>query len=65
MIDLNKLHHAVHQVSGSMTLRFNRATITDLQQWAAALRTVACEMEAAAAEIDPSEATRADGDDAR
>jgi hypothetical protein len=47
-IDLNRWHHAVHQVSGSMALRFNKATPEDLRQWAAALRLVADEMETAA-----------------
>jgi hypothetical protein len=32
-IDLNRWHHAVHQVSGSMALRFNKATPEDLQRW--------------------------------
>ena len=54
MTDLNKLHHAIHQVSGSMALRFNRATTDDLRQWAEALRSVAGEMEVAA-EVRPSE----------
>ena len=33
-IDLNRWHHAVNQVSGSMALRFNRATMADLAHWA-------------------------------
>lgn len=45
-IDLNRWHHAVHQVTGSMALRFNKATAADLQRWAEMLRAVAEEMEA-------------------
>jgi hypothetical protein len=40
-IDLNKWHHAIHQVSGGMALHFNRATVDDVRQWAEALRTIA------------------------
>jgi hypothetical protein len=47
-IDLNELHHAIHQVSGSMALRFNKATTDDLVRWAQALRELASEMEAEA-----------------
>ena len=32
VIDLNKMHHAIHQVSGDMALRFNKATVADLMQ---------------------------------
>ena len=46
VIDLNKMHHAIHQVSGDMALRFNRATVADLERWARALRELAQEMEA-------------------
>jgi endogenous inhibitor of DNA gyrase (YacG/DUF329 family) len=49
-IDLNRWHHAVHQVTGNMALRFNRAAGVDLERWVRMLRTVADEMEAAAAE---------------
>jgi endogenous inhibitor of DNA gyrase (YacG/DUF329 family) len=45
VIDLNAWHHAVHQVTGDMALKFNRATATDLQRWAGMLRVVAGEME--------------------
>jgi hypothetical protein len=45
-IDLNRMHHAIHQVSGDMTLRFNKATTDDLARWAKALREIASEMEA-------------------
>jgi hypothetical protein len=43
-INLNAWHRAIHQVTGGMALRFNRATATDLAQWARMLRTVAEEM---------------------
>jgi hypothetical protein len=46
--DLNRLHHAVHQVRGDMALRFNKATVDDLMRWAKALRKLADEMEAEA-----------------
>jgi hypothetical protein len=49
-VDLNRWHHAIHQVTGNMALRFNRAAAADLERWAKMLRTVANEMEAAAAE---------------
>jgi hypothetical protein len=44
--DLNKWHHAVHQVTGSMASHFNKATAADLERWAKMLREVAEEMEA-------------------
>jgi hypothetical protein len=47
-IDINKMHHTVHQVSGDMALHFNKATDADLKRWAKALREVADEMEAEA-----------------
>ena len=47
-VDLNQMHHSIHQISGSMALKFCRATPVDLQQWAKALRALADEMEAAA-----------------
>ena len=43
-IDLNKWHHAVHQVTGYMALRFNKGTAADLERWAKMLREVAEEM---------------------
>jgi hypothetical protein len=43
--DLNKWHHAVHQVTGDMAVLFNRATIDDLKRWAEMLRTIADEMD--------------------
>jgi hypothetical protein len=45
VIDLNQWHHAVHQITGDMALRFNRATAADLERWAEMLRAVAGEME--------------------
>ena len=47
-VDLNQMHHSIHQISGNMALKWCRATPADLQQWAKALRTLADEMEAAA-----------------
>ena len=47
IIGLNEWHHAIHQVTGDMALRFNRATTDDLRRWAKMLRHVAEEMEAA------------------
>jgi hypothetical protein len=44
VIDLNAWHHAIHQVTGDMALRFNRATPADLERWARMLRTVSEEM---------------------
>jgi hypothetical protein len=32
VIDLNAWHHAIHQVTGDMALRFNRATPADLRR---------------------------------
>ena len=50
MIDLNKMHHSIHQISGGMALRFNKATAADLVQWAKALRVLADEMKTKAEE---------------
>lgn len=50
MIDLNLWHRALHQVTGAMALRFNRATPADLEQWAKMLRAVAEEMEGGASD---------------
>lgn len=44
--DLDQWHHAIHQVTGDMALRFNKATAADLERWAKMLREVAKEMEA-------------------
>jgi len=47
-IDLNKMHYAIHQVSGDMALRFYKATAADLIRWAKMLRELAQDMEEAA-----------------
>ena len=52
MIDLNRWHHAIHKITGSMALKFNKATPADLSRWTLALRTVAGEMEAECADVD-------------
>ena len=44
VIDLNDWHHALHQVTGDMALKFNGATTADLARWAEALREIAEEM---------------------
>jgi hypothetical protein len=46
VIDLNAWHHAIHQVTGDMALRFNRATADDLKRWSRALQRVTKEMQA-------------------
>ena len=48
VIDLNKMHYAIHQVSGDMALRFYKATAADLIRWAKTLRGLAQDMEEAA-----------------
>jgi len=48
VIDLNKMHYAIHQVSGDMALRFYKATAADLIRWAKMLRELAQDMEEAA-----------------
>jgi hypothetical protein len=45
VIDLNAWHRAIHQVTGDMAVRFNRASIADLQRWIRKLRAIADEME--------------------
>jgi hypothetical protein len=47
VINLLGWHRGLHMVTGSMALRFNRATPADLEKWAGMLRAVAEEMEAA------------------
>jgi hypothetical protein len=49
MIDLNGWYGSLNRVSGSMALRFCKATAADLQSWAKALRAAADEMDIAAA----------------
>jgi hypothetical protein len=46
--DLNEWHRTIHQVTGDMALRFNKATAADLERWAKMLRGVAEEMETVA-----------------
>jgi hypothetical protein len=48
-------HMALHQVTGSMTLVWTRASADDLRQWALELRAVAAAMEAAASIRQPLE----------
>jgi hypothetical protein len=45
LIDLNRWHHALHEVTGDMAIRFNTATIDDLKRWAGILRVIADEMD--------------------
>jgi nucleoside phosphorylase len=54
-IDLNAWHHAIHQVTGAMATRFNRAKPEDLAKWAKALKAIAEEMEAVAVAHDRSQ----------
>lgn len=58
MFDLNIWHHALHQVTGAMALRWCRATAWDLRRWAAELRAVAAAMEAAADHQQPLDASQ-------
>jgi hypothetical protein len=44
-VDLNRLHHALHQVTGDMAIKFNKATPADLALWIKALRVIARAME--------------------
>jgi endogenous inhibitor of DNA gyrase (YacG/DUF329 family) len=53
-IDLNRWHHAVHQVTGAMAVRFNKAGAEDLRCWAEELHRIAAEMEAEANQHDES-----------
>ena len=46
VINLNAWYHDIHQVTGDMALRFNRATPADLERWASMLQNVAEEMQA-------------------
>ena len=48
-IHLNRLHHAVHQITADMALRWNRASPQDLERWARVLHTCAKAMELLAA----------------
>jgi hypothetical protein len=53
VIDLNRWHHAIHQVTGDMTVRFNRASAADLERWVGMLRAVAQEMEIERQRLSP------------
>ena len=52
-IDLNSWHHTIHQVTGDMALRFNKATTADLDRWANMLRELANEI-AARQQVKPA-----------
>jgi hypothetical protein len=54
VIDLNGWHHALHQVTGAMALRWCRATHGDLAKWAQELRAVADAMAQAADGAEPT-----------
>ena len=45
--DLNAWYYAIHQVTGAMASRFNKATAADLESWAKVFREVAEGMAAA------------------
>ena len=51
--DLNGWHHAVHQVTGDMALRFNKATAADLERWAKILQKVAKGMVVTSKAVEP------------
>ena len=51
-IDLNVWHHRLHQVTGGMALRFNKAAPDDLQRWTQELRKIAGEMERTATPVE-------------
>jgi hypothetical protein len=51
-IDLNVWHHQLHQTTGAMAVRFNKAGAEDLRHWAEALHRIAREMEAEADQHD-------------
>jgi endogenous inhibitor of DNA gyrase (YacG/DUF329 family) len=52
-IDLNRWHHSLHEITGSMALRFNKAGAEDLRRWAEELHRIAGEMEAEADRQEP------------
>ena len=47
MYDLIGWHRALHEITGSMALRWCRASPSDLAHWAQELRAIAAAMEAA------------------
>jgi hypothetical protein len=36
MIDLNGWHRSLHEITGAMAVKFNKATPADLERWARA-----------------------------
>ena len=54
VIDLNVWHHQLHQTTGAMAVRFNKAGAEDLRCWAEDLHRIAAEMEAEANQHDES-----------
>jgi hypothetical protein len=57
-IDLNVWHYQLHQTTGSMALRFNKAGAGDLWRWAEELHRIAGEMEAEADQHDAAPSAR-------
>ena len=48
MIDLHAWHHALHQITGTMALRWYRCTADDLLVWSHELHAIAAAMESKA-----------------
>jgi hypothetical protein len=66
MTDLGPWHRRLHQVTGSMALRWVKATPAELTQWARELRAVADEMQTtASAPVAPADRTTPPDTDAR
>ena len=57
-IDLNVWHHQLHQTTGVMAVRFNKAGAEDLRRWAEALHRIAADMEAEADQHDAAPSAR-------
>jgi hypothetical protein len=53
VINLLGWHRGLHMITGSMALKFNRATPADLAEWARALKVIAAEMERVATPVRP------------
>jgi hypothetical protein len=53
MFDLYAWHKTLHEVTGSMALRWLKAAPSELVEWARELRAIAAAMEAAASEGRP------------
>jgi hypothetical protein len=53
-VDMNVWHRQLHEITGSMALKFNQAASKDLRAWATILRRTANAMDtvAAVAEVD-------------